>query len=239
MSVTSPSTFLELVQRTRLECGISSGGSLGNVPTSIAEAAGIELLLVGWVVEAWKAIQRIHDNWHFMRQSTNFLTISGKSTYTPTECGVPDGAISSWQRETVRNFHTASGISSSMFMSELPYDDWRNQYLFGSLQSVRTRPTQFAVNPADHGLALGPVPNADYTVTADYFQSPITLVNDLDVPTLPSQHIMAIVYKAMMEYGEFDAAAETFSRGAKGYAAILATLERERLNQVVMGGALA
>lgn len=239
MSVTSPSTFLELVQRTRLECGISSGGSSGNVPTSVTTATGIELLLVGWVVEAWMAIQRIHANWHFMRDSTNFLTISGKATYTPTECGVPQGAIGSWQRETIRNFQTASGITSSMFMSELPYDDWRNQYLFGSLQSVRTRPTQFAIHPVDHGLALGPMPNADYTITADYFQSPIVLINDTDTPTLPAQHIMAIVYKAMMAYGKFDAAAETITRGAEGYAEIISALERERLNQVVTGGCLA
>lgn len=234
MSISNPSTFLELAQRASIECGVSSSG-----PASLLSATGIDLLMKGWVSESWVDIQRMHDDWHFMRRSANFQTVNGLHSYTPAQCGVTNGGIGKWQRETMRNFHTASGIGTALFMDYLDYDEWRDAYLFGSQRDVRTRPTVFAVNPFDHGLSLGPVPTAEYTITGDYFLRPSALENDADVPSLPAQYMMAIVYKAMMEYGAYDAAPEVYSRGEKRYNEIIRQLEDERLNEVEMGGALA
>lgn len=124
-------------------------------------------------------------------------------------------------------------------MTESDYDQLRDQYLFGANLSVRTRPMQFAINPTDHGLVLGPVPNADYTITAQYYQRPIVLVNDGDVPSLPPEFMMAIVYKAMQEYGLAENAPEVQARGERKYKEIISNMENQRLQMVTRGAALA
>lgn len=232
--INDPVTFLDLVQRTRRECQVT-----GNGPASVLTATGIESDLVGWVAEACREIQKLHKDWQFLRASTNWLTKSGQAIYTPTQCGIPNGKISYWERQTFRNFHTATGPFSAVFMNELSYNSWRDQYFFGSQLDVRTRPTSFAIDPVNKGVCLGPLANADYTITADYFAGPTVLANDADVPVIPNDYIMVIVYKAMMSYGEAENAPEVYSRGSKQYAKAITDLEIAYLPQSCKAGALA
>lgn len=233
-SINDPATFLELVQRTRRECQVEGSG-----PSAVSTATGIESDLVGWVAEACREIQKLHQDWQFLRASTSWLTKSGQAIYTPTQCGIPSGKISYWERHTFRNFHTATGPSSAIHMSELSYNSWRDQYFFGSQLDVRTRPTSFAIDPVGKGVCLGPLANADYTITADYFSGPIVLTDDSDVPVIPNDHIMTIVYKAMMAYGEAENATEIYHRGSKQYAKAITDLEIAYLPPTCNAGALA
>jgi len=196
-------------------------------------------LFVAWTQESWLHVQRKRQDWHFMRKSTSFVTVSGQAIYTPVEAGIPAGTFGFWNRQTLRSYNTAGGISGEIHMSYEPFDRWRDIYLFGGTRDVRTQPAVFSINQADHGLALGPVPNSDYTVTADYYEKPVAFVNGTDVPSIPDQYNMIIVYKTMMKYGAFDNAPEVSTRGAQEYAEVMRSLDSDRTNDWVMGGAIA
>ncbi len=234
MSIEAPANFLDIVQRARLECGVSGTG-----PTSVTGNTGIQQLLTAWTVEGWLHIQRLQQDWHFMRKSTSFVTVAGQHLYTPVQAGIAAGRFGFWKRDTIRSFETAAGQNAEIFLSYMPYDMWRNTYLFGGTRDTRSQPFVFALHPPDHGLELGPVPAAGYTITADYFETPISMTADADIPSLPSQFFMIIVYKVMMDYGLFDAATETYTRGAQKYAEMLSELQHARTDDTVWAGALA
>ena len=235
MSLLHPATFLDLVQRTRMECAVSGPNPS---PTTVIGQIGILENIVAWVATAWDDIQAKHQDWHFLRKSTTWATVSGQGLYTTSECGIAADRFGLWDLETFRNFTTTIGTQDEIHMAWMDYDDWRDGYFYGATRDVTTRPTVFAVAP-DHGIALGPIPNGLYTVGADYYEAPVNLVVDADAPSVPKQHIMVIVYKAMMSYGEHEAAPEAYSRGGRLYAEKINQLERDRLNRVHFSGALA
>ena len=64
--------FLDLVARTKQECGIS-----GPAPTTLVGASRELLRLVNWVSQSWVEIQQSHPDWEFLRKPITFLTEHG------------------------------------------------------------------------------------------------------------------------------------------------------------------
>ena len=65
-------TFLQLVQRTRRECGIAGSG-----PTTTVNQSGEMARLVDWVQQSWVEIQEEQPDWDFLRNQVSFLTQHG------------------------------------------------------------------------------------------------------------------------------------------------------------------
>ena len=110
------------------------------------------------------------------------------------------GASAGSPRVSSSNTTSFSGLKSEVYMTDLDYDDWRDSYLYGALRFVTTRPLEITVDPAK-GLRMGPMEADGYTVLGDYFQKPYLMVNDADIPALPEQMHMMIVWKALLSYG--------------------------------------
>jgi hypothetical protein len=126
-----------------------------------------------------------------------------------------------------------------MFLDDIPYDAWRNDYMLGAQRQVRTRPVVIAVGP-DQSLCLGPPPNALYTVTGDYWVAPSLMALDTDLPAgLPKRFHMLIVYDAMKKYAGYESAPEVYARGTEESARMKARLFAVRGPTVGFGGALA
>jgi hypothetical protein len=234
MSKLYPQTFLDLVQRTFSECACS-----GDAPSTVVGVTGQAESIVNWVSSAWLSIQQVHEDWQFLESSFSFATIVGQALYTPTQAGITAGTFGLWKtwEDLPRNYLTATGTDSEYEMSEVGYDAWRLLYDFGTLKTLRTRPTDFAITP-EKSLALGPYPAAGYTVTGKYFTAPVSLDEDADVPTLPRQYLLAIVGSAMMEYAAFKAASEVYQRGKQWYDQYIGRLEHARLPRMRSGGTL-
>jgi len=233
MSIEVPGNFLDLVQRTRLECGVSGTG-----PSAVAGQIGEAQRLVAWVSTAWMKIQTKHLDWGFKRLSASFATVNGQATYTTAQAGIAANTFGQWIRDTFRNYDTVAGLTSEVFMDYMEYDAWRNNYLYGALRDTRTRPVVVTIAP-DKSLGLGPVPNAAYTVTGDYFKRAIAMVSDTDVPDgLPAQFNMVIVYQAMQYYALYESAPEVYQHGQLEYNKLMAELEADRLPEVRFTGAL-
>ena len=249
MSLENPLTFLDMCQRAQQECG--AGGAL---MSTVAGQTGRLQQIVGWVSNAWMKFQASHQDWSFLRNSLTFPTVNGQGVYSLANCGITDPSyFGKWDKDTFRNYVTAQGIKTEVFMFPVSYDRWRDAYLYGALRDVRTRPLEFAVAP-DKSIALGPIPSGDYTVVADYFIGPQPMLEDEDTPTsvirevgtgpggavaVPSQWNMLFVYRAMMDYGAFIGAPEVYDRGKIGLKELTAQFSLDSLPEVTIGGALA
>lgn len=229
--------FLQLAQEARTKCGISGTG-----PTTVVGQTGELGRVVGYVRDAWQQIQSLHQDWQFLRKSVSFTTTTLQATYTPLQCGALDSNnavdLGMWVKRSFRNYNTAAGFNSEVFMDYAEYDNWRNEYQFGALRSVTTRPLQITITP-DKSLGLGPVPIAGYTIVGDYFAKPFVMSLDTDTPTMPDKFHMMIVYSAMMMYGAYEGASEVYQFGETKYNQLLSELVIDQLPDVDFGSALA
>lgn len=226
--------FLQLVQRLRSECGVSDTG-----PTTVVGQTGEYERLVNWVNAAWMDIQSAHQDWNWLRTSlTPFATVAGQTTYSPTAAPMSLTDFGAWDRDSFRVYETAAGISSETFLTYQPYDLWRNSYLIGALRSTTSRPDIVTVAP-DNSLGFGPITAAGYSIVGDYFKLPSEMSADTDIPVLPTQYHMAIVYRAMMSYGAYFAAPEVYQRGETEFSKMMLRMTADRLPDILMGGTLA
>lgn len=233
---------LTLCQRLATECGVS-----GTLTTTLSQTGSLGRI-VSWLDTAWEDLQTKHDDWTFLRSSNllglgaSFTTVSGQASYPlgtgAGTVGIAAANFGKWDIESFRNYTTSAGTNNEMFLENIPFDTWRDSYMFGAMRSVTTRPVAVAVGP-DNSVNLGPPPNALYTVTADYYVAPTAMVADADTPTgLPAQFHMILVYDAMRSYAGYEAAPEVQQRGDREYGKLLRRLEALRAPKVAFAGAL-
>ena len=235
--------FLTLSQRLALECGVS-----GTMSTTAGQVGSLNRI-VTWANQAWLELQTEKDDWNWMRSSVligggvSFPTSPGVAVYPlgtgPNTVGVTVANFGKWVKGSFRNNTTSIGFVNEIYMDDIPYDNWRNSYMYGSLRNQQTRPVAIAVGP-DKSLCIGPPSNGLYTITGDYFVAPTLMVNDTDIPFgVPAQFHMLIVYKAMQMYAGYESAPEVMARGMAGELKLRAELGITNSPEFVFGGALA
>lgn len=228
--------FLALINRAKSKCRI------GGAEVLVVTGQNAEITrLINFVNEAWMEIQRAKPRWIFMRASATCPTVQAQYAYTPMDFGI-NATFGYWaldysNGDTFRNYDTASGIANETFMSVVDYDTWRNTYLMGANRSTYTRPWVVARAP-DNTLVCGPIPSAGYTLVGDYYRRPIEMTTAGEVPVLPEQFHMAIVYKAMMYYGASEAAPEIYDDGREEYVKIMRQIAATQLQRTTLGSAL-
>lgn len=228
--------YLQLCQRMRQECGISGTG-----PSTVVSQTGNLKRIVDWVNTAWIDIQTAHQDWDWMRASASFPTVASQATYAlgtgAGTVGVTAATFGKWDRDTFRNYDTSVGTNSEVFMGFVHYDTWRDTYFYGALRTTPTRPIDMSITPTK-AIALGPPPLAGYTITGDYFYAPLDMTADADIPALPAQFQMAIIYRAMMSYGAYEAAPEVYQRGELEFGKLMRRMTADRIPETIWGGAL-
>lgn len=121
-------SFLDMVKRLRQESGTS-----GASPSTTVNQTGDVKNLVDWISSAWLDIQNERQDWFFMRQAIAFNTTAAKSSYSASEAGIT--SFGNFKRDSFRQYHVASGFASEMDLPYMPYDLFRNAYLFGAERS--------------------------------------------------------------------------------------------------------
>ena len=257
--------YLQLAQRAAVECGVASNTAIQTALPTTVGATGSLGRIVNWINDAWTDIQMDSDEWDWMRSSSilgggiAFQTIAGQASYplgagvadftadftsdffsaSDGTNGVPEGSFGKWDRDTFRCQTTAIGYRDEMFLDEIPYDAWRDSYMFGAMRSVQTRPVVIAVGP-NQSLCLGPPPNGNYTITGDFWVAPTEMATDTDVPLgLPTRFHMLIVYRTRLKYAGYESAPEVYQRMSEENAGMYAQLMAARAPRIAWGGALA
>ena len=223
-------TFLELVASLAEKIGVDA-------PVSVSGVGGSQRRLVNFISEAWDEIQARRVDWKWMRTAFSFKTTAGINGYTPALAGLTDHAI--WHLDTFRIYLTSVGIGSQVDLPNWPWQTWRENYGFNTLQTLQTRPIVFAERPEDLAIMLGPIPDAVYTVDGEYQRAPTSLVDDDDVPAMPARFHRLIVYSALEAMGEFDAAPEIFNRGQRKYKQLNRDLIRDQTPPLQLWAPLA
>lgn len=223
--------FLQIAQRTREKCGISGTG-----PISVTGQSGENLRIVNWCQESYVELQNERKDWMWMRQPFSFTTTLGQQDYTPVQAGLQD--LSHWRTDTLRVYRTAVGVNDEQHLRFYEYESFRDIYQYAN--RIPGRPNFFAVRPQDYALLLGPIPSQDqFTVVGEYQKRATELAGNDDIPGLPEQFHMLIVYGAMERYAAYEAAPEVIA-GVKGsYDKMMTALQNQQLEQVFIPETLA
>jgi hypothetical protein len=217
--VAAGTTFLDLVNRARRECGVSSE-ALTSLQGSLSNES---MRFKDWVSDGWRDLQLARTAWRWMRITGAFDTVAGTWEYGAEAAGILD--LGDWIQDTFRLYKTADGTDDEMYLSDMDWGRFRNDFRFGTSRNLQSRPIAVSVQP-NRSLALGPVPDDVYTVTFEYQRAPSELVEDADDPCsstngLPRRFYMLVVYQAMKAYAHFESAPEVLMRAEKGYSVLL------------------
>jgi hypothetical protein len=227
-------TFLQLVQRLRSEAGVS-----GADPVTCQNQSGELLRLVRWINDAWLDIQNKRADWFFLRSQFSFQTntASNQQSYTPIQCNTTN--FGNWKRDSLRIYTTSLGFANEMILPFAPYDAFRNLYLYGANRSNYMRPSLYSIDPQKNIVLGGPPDLVGYTINGEYYAVATYLQNDTDIPVLPPQYQMAIVWRALMWYGQYEGAAEAAERGTAEFRALMLKMEKDQLPTIGFGEPLA
>lgn len=200
--------FQALVKKLKLEARRQ-----GAAPASPDTSSQGDLLLWGWISDAWQSLQTGGIDWKFLRATASFLTVANQSTYTQAQVGTAFTRL--WPSELDGYRGTVmDGSVRSLLNPALDYDVLRRVALSGGTSGV---PTHLAVTPA-LGLMLSPTPDRVVTIEVDVIRAPHVLVDPTDEPLgLPEHHQNILVWDALKRLAVDDAAVELLQRANTEY----------------------
>ncbi len=223
--------FLTLCKRTREKCGISGSG-----PAAVTGQQGEMLRIINWVNEAWVEIQNAQNNWMWMRGTFSLQTVPSQQPYTTTDAGIASD-FSHWHLDTLRIYRTTQGLSDEQFIHYQDYAQFRDTYAYSN--RMPGRPGFFSVRPWDQALLLGPTPTEVYTVVGEYQKKASEMSANGDIPGMPSQYHMLIVYGAMERYAAYESAPEVMVPVSREYDELRGRLMGNQLSEVFIEQTLA
>lgn len=224
-------TFLQMVQRLRQESGTS-----GAMPTTTINQVGDIKSLCDWIGTSWMDIQNGKPDWFFMRQPVQFNSVAGQQSYTATQASI--SSFGNFKLDSFRQFSVVQGYGSEQRLNFLPFDQFRDLYQFGTMRAAQQMPVTFTVDQSKNFL-LGPAPDSVYTINGEGYAMPTEFTLDADRPTMPPQFHMAIVWRALMYYGQKEAAAEAYSHGQNEYLRLMSRLYADQMPTITFGAPLA
>jgi len=223
-------TFIGLCQELAMLASIPGGG-----PSSVVGQTGENLRVVSWAQRAYTDVQQRHETWDFLKKDLSFSTVADQQAYTLADMGATD--LNLLDTESLRIYQTAVGVADEQFMVGWDHDSMRDTYQYGA--QTPGRPTCFAQRE-DKALILGPKPDATgYTIVGRYWRTPHVLVADTDEPLIPNHFRMVIVYRGLLKYAGYEAAAEVKTFALEEYGVLMRALERNQLPPLQFGGPLA
>jgi hypothetical protein len=215
--------YLQLFQRTHQESGTS-----GSQPTAVLNQTGKLLRIVNWVQQAWVDIQNERPNWEFMWKEFTFDTVADQRDYLATTLATPITDLKHWNVGTFLMYEDAIGASDQ---NELEYFTWKNwRYSYRNQMEARAsdRPQLFTVTP-DNKVRFESVPDKVYNIAGEYSVLAQVLAADTDIPILPDDYHMIIVWQALKYYGFFEDAPDVLDMAETNFENMLVKLEDNQL----------
>lgn len=228
--------FLQLINRTRVECGVSGAST----PLSTAQGlTGESARIANWVNSAWEDIQTAKEDWQWMREPFQFNTVTQQQIYTPTEVGVA-ATFGNWKRDSFRCSSVGQNYGDEQLMNYMEWNTFRNLYQYANMRRTYARPVVVTIDP-DKNLGFGSIPDQPYVIVGEYYTKPTQFSADADAPpsVFPDRFHMAIVYRAMMFYGGYEAAPEVYQRGEFEFKRLMNRIDIDQLPTLVSGPPLA
>lgn len=207
--------YLDLVQSLHYEAQLP-----GSAPAAVTGQSGRAADLVRWVAEAWNDIQRDNNGrWKWLRGDFTLQTVADTADYAYTDATDVDTAAAitrfrRWDLDRRDPPHIYLVSDGEEFERRIDILDWRD---FRRLYVLATHDSQYpSCVAADVGdnLWFGPTPDDIYLLSGSYWLSNQTLSADDDVPEMPVDYHMLIVYRALTKYGYSLVAQDKLQRAA-------------------------
>jgi len=205
------SSYLELVQQLHRDCGAA-----GTQPTAVTGLTGEALRLANWIKRADEYVQTKWVNWKFLRQEYSVATVAS------TVIAAKPANLKYWDFKTFKMILPGETDKNPFQADE--YDKAKTDILDTS-EDVPWR----AIVMPNNDLKFEPVPDAAYTIEADYYDRPTLLAANADVSLIPTEFHQVIIGRAMILYGNFENAPEMKDQGEEIYVEQLALLENDQL----------
>jgi hypothetical protein len=235
-------TFLELCQAAALDSGLISSQNLMTTATTASTFyKGRGRHVIDFTVQAWKTIQTGRNDWVWMRASFNGNLVIGQASYTPAQVGIatrfrafiPDRPAEGFLPHTI--YDAAIGRADETPLCQISPATWRMMYDRGA--QTNGRPLHYALENGQ--FLVGPAPDKTYAIRGRYFKSAQILVNDGDVPELPSDFHDVIKWRAIeMLHGQDGAFADRTVAQAE-YSRLYRLLVNEQTEPTNMDSAIA
>ena len=207
--------YLQLCQRVRQEVGASGDDS------TVVGATGEWKRLCDWVNQAWMEIQQYHPEWNWLRKEVTFNTIANQAEYPYASAPLLLSNFSRWRDGSFRIYF--NDVGDEHLLQQLEYRNFRDAYLISTFKTTYSYPSVITISPSD-SLILALPPDGIYTISGVYYKAPTEFSGNTDEPDIPSRYHMLIVYRAMQEYGFYEAAQEVIQRAAARYNEMLQNL---------------
>jgi hypothetical protein len=222
MSLSNPVTFLDMTLRLAQEAAVNGV----NVPSSVNGNTGESKRLGDWIADAWREIQGTRK-WSFLWEQVSIVILNGTNTLATTL------EAPRWDKEQAW-LVPASSDNGNRNLDYLEWPLFSSTYQRlgqpGGINAWSVRPDKvFVVN----ALALG-----DTTINVQRWKYPQMLVNDTDVPLLPSDLTMLIVYTALKKYAGYDEAGAQRTIAVDEMKTLKEALFERCLPEFTMGGSL-
>lgn len=216
--------FLQLAQAVKRESGLSGGG-----PSAYASATGDDLRIFNWVNWAARDIALAREDWRWRRGSATAASTTTQANTAATAFGLTDFA--SWKGENYvykpSAYRISDGASTERKLVWMTYDQFRMTFMVGDQTPGVS--TYWSISPSEEFL-LGPAPDSAHFIRADYVKDYTDLAADGDVPAMPARFHMLIVWRALLEYGGYDAASEVYQRAQQNYQLMWTSLVQNQLD---------
>ncbi len=230
--------FLEMCQKVAEESGTIA--SLPN-PQSVTGQTGRLLRIVNWVNSAYGLIQSAHPDWLWMRGTFEGQLLPDTREYAGDAIGAPRfGRFARAARGTsvVSVYDPAIGPREEGIIDFRDYDEFYATFLTGGHQERRGKPTHVTRTP-DNRIAVFPLPDKNYVIRGMYHRARHVLAENDDVPDVPPDYRMVIVYRALMLLATFDEDASRLGVYTSEFNALMGALSAHYLPQMQLGEPLA
>ena len=88
-------------------------------------------------------------------------------------------------------------------------------------------------------MTVFPSCNESVSISGDYYVKPAEMTANTDIPRLPEEYHLAIVWKALMSAGGFDEASNTWQRGNNRFTQALNAINATELPMIKVGSPVA
>ena len=205
------STYLELLQQLHRDAGAA-----GTEPAAVTSLTGEAKRLADWVKQADNYVQLKWVNWKFLRATYSAATVASTAT------AAKPATLKYWDFQTFKIIEP--GETDKNLFSAVEYDKVKSDILDTS-ESIPWR----AIVMPDNSLRFEPIPDAAYTIEADYYTVPTLLAANSDISDIPPEYHQIIIGRALILYANFESAPEIKDQGEEIYTEQLALLENDQL----------
>ncbi len=187
-------------------------GAAGVAPTSVIDQVGEANRLVNWIKQSDVYIQTLWTRWEFMRAEFNQAIIL-------------DDQVVGGQPTDLKQWDIPTFFLDGDPLTVVHYDKVKSEFYDTTIVDI---PTRLIIMP-NKTLRIDPVSNGPFTVTADYYITPVIMENNVDVSIIPEEFHQAILGRAIILYSNFEDAPEAKEHGAEIYAEALARLQDDQI----------